>query len=327
MTHLQGHTMTETADIQLKMISKAYVVSPDSLPTQACHAATLTEVKPGLLMAAWFGGSQEGHPDVRIWGAHYENDQWQSPFLLTPTARGNNEEAHWNPVLFNDGTQLHLHYKIGSSPRTWRGYHALSTDGKSWSTPQPNPQDYLGPIRNKPIQLSNGHILYPSSTEYQGWKIHFEIDDGTNRQQIPVDDPHMLGAIQPTLLIHPEGHLQALCRTHSGVIAETWSYDYGLSWSTLAATSLPNPNSALDAVTLRNGHHILVYNPVVAGRTPLALAISCDGRRWQQQIILEEGDGEFSYPAIIEDSSGTIHIAYTWQRKAIRHIQINAMTQ
>ncbi len=319
--------MTEIADIQLNMISKAYVVSPDSLPTQTCHAATLTEVKAGSLMAAWFGGSLEGHPDVRIWGTHYENGQWQSPFLLTPTASGNNEEAHWNPVLFNDGNRLHLHYKVGSSPRTWRGYHALSTDGKNWSMPLPNIQGYLGPIRNKPIPLPNRHILYPSSTEHQGWKVHFEIDDGSNLQQITVDDPHMLGAIQPTLLTHPEGRIQALCRTHSGVIAETWSHDYGLSWSDLTATSLPNPNSAVDAVTLRNGHHLLVYNPVVDGRTPLTLALSHDGRHWYQLMVLEEGDGEFSYPAIIEDSNGTIHIAYTWQRKAIRHIQINITTQ
>ncbi|OQX37353.1 MAG: hypothetical protein B0D91_06975 [Oceanospirillales bacterium LUC14_002_19_P2] len=329
ITYLQADMMTETADIQFNMISKAFVISPESLPTQTCHAATLAEVKPGSgsLMAAWFGGSQEGPSDVRIWGAHFENGQWHTPALLTPTTPGNREEAHWNPVLFNDGSDLHLHYKVGSSPRTWRGFHSVSTDGKAWSTPQPNLQGYLGPIRNKPIKLPNSHTLYPSSTEHHGWKVHFEINDGSHHHQVSVEDPQMLGAVQPTLLTHPEGHLQALCRTHSGVIAETWSLDHGLSWSPLAATQLPNPNSAIDAVTLRNGRHLLVYNPVVAGRTPLSLALSHDGRHWQPIMTLEDGDGEFSYPTVIEDNNGTIHIAYTWQRKAIRHIQIDVITQ
>ena len=316
--------MTEPSEIQLNIRSKTFVVSPDLLPTQTCHAATLTEIKPGTLMSAWFGGSQEGYDDVRIWGAHYEHDQWLSPILLTPE---NSTQAHWNPVLFNDGSHLYLYYKVGKSPRTWRGFHSLSADGKHWSPPQPDPEGYLGPIRNKPLSLPNGSILHPSSTEYQGWRVHFEIEMDQKRLHIPVEDPDMLGAIQPTLLTYPNGTIQALCRTHSGVIAETWSNDNGQSWSALEATLLPNPNSAIDAVTLRNGIHLLVHNPVIAGRTPLVISLSYDGQQWDQTITLEEEHGEFSYPAVIEDSKGSIHIAYTWQRKAIRHVVLEVMSQ
>ena len=55
-------------------------------------------------------------------------------------------------------------------------------------------------------------------------------------------------AIQPSLLIHPGGRLQALCRSKQSKIVESWSADGGKTWSELAATSLPNPNSGTDAV-------------------------------------------------------------------------------
>ena len=61
---------------------------------------------------------------------------------------------------------------------------------------------------------------------------------------------------------------------------------------------------------------------MLAGRSPLVVALSDDGRTWEHQLTLEDGAGEFSYPTVIEADNGTIHIAYTWQRRAIRHVEI-----
>jgi predicted neuraminidase len=56
-------------------------------------------------------------------------------------------------------------------------------------------------------------------------------------------------------------------------------------------------------------------------RTPLSVAVSRDeGRSWRIASTLEDGDGEYSYPAIVQDSAGTIHVVYTWQRTAIKHV-------
>ena len=130
------------------------------------------------------------------------------------------------------------------------------------------------------------------------------------------------GAIQPCLLLWPDGRLQALCRTRQRVIAEAWSSDGGASWSPMRATALPNPDSGIDALMLRDGRALLVYNHSSGGRSPLNLALSTDGASWRPAGVLEEGRGELSYPAVIQASDGRIHVTYTWNRARIRHVAL-----
>ena len=46
---------------------------------------------------------------------------------------------------------------------------------------------------------------------------------------------------------------------------------------------------------------------------------SDDGESWIPLIALETGPGEYSYPSVIQASSGDVHIVYTWRRKKINH--------
>jgi predicted neuraminidase len=112
-------------------------------------------------------------------------------------------------------------------------------------------------------------------------------------------------------------------RTRSGRVFETWSADSGKSWSAVALGELPNPNSGVDAVTLRDGRHLIVYNHTRAGRTPLNVAVSVDGKRWDAALALEREPGEFSYPAVIQTSDGLVHVTYTWNRRRIKHAVID----
>jgi predicted neuraminidase len=225
-----------------------------------------------------------------------------------------------------------LFYKVGPSPSTWWGMLMTSEDGgRSWSQPRRLPEGILGPIKNKPVQLTTGEILCPSSTEHDGWRVHFERtrDLGQTWEVIgPVNDPKEIGAIQPTILAQPEQRLQALGRTRQGKIFELWSRDQGKTWGKMTLTALPNPNSGIDATTLRDGGQLLVYNHTRTGRSPLNVAVSPDGKAWQAAIVLENTAGEFSYPAVIQGSDGLVHITYTWKRERIKHIVLDpAMLQ
>jgi predicted neuraminidase len=130
-------------------------------------------------------------------------------------------------------------------------------------------------------------------------------------------------AIQPSILIHADGRLQALGRTKSRRIFSTTSNDNGLTWSPLDLLDLPNPNSGIDAVTLKDGRHVLIYNHTTKGRSPLNVAISKDGREWNAALVLEDKPGEYSYPAVIQTRDGLLHFTYTWKRALAKHVVVD----
>jgi predicted neuraminidase len=301
----------------------------ETAPFPECHASTIVELPEGLL-AAWFGGTYEKHPDVAIWMSRRTDRGWTVPVEV---ANGVQEDGNrfpcWNPVLTRspDGKIL-LFYKVGPSPSQWWGMWRVSQDGgETWSAPRRLPDGILGPIKNKPLWLADGTLLCGSSTEHDGWRVHIEWtnDLGQTWQKTPVLNPgDAPEAIQPTILRHGERHLQILCRARrAGRILQAWSEDGGRTWSTLTPTDLPNPNSGIDAVTLRDGRHLLVYNHTPRGRSPLNVALSEDGRVWRPVVTLESEPGEYSYPAVIQTTDGHIHITYTWKRKRIAHVVLD----
>jgi predicted neuraminidase len=298
-------------------------------PVPAAHASTITELPGGGLMASWFGGSRESAPDVCIYTAVFNKGKWSAPVI----AASGDGVAAWNPVLFNTTTgSILLFYKVGPNPREWWGLMKSSTDnGKTWSAAEKLPEGILGPIKNKPVQLANGTILHPSSTESRDekqWHIHVELSDsnGHNWQNIPVNCD-TFGVIQPSVLFHPGNRLQLLCRSRQNVIVQTFSDDNGKTWSPLTKQSMMNPNSGIDAVTTRSGLQVLIYNPAVMGsdwwngRNELRVAVSRDGEKWKDVYELEkQPKGEFSYPAVIQTKDGLLHITYTYNRQNIKHV-------
>ena len=305
----------------------------ETAPFASAHASTIVETKEGLV-AAWFGGTKEGAPDVGIWVSLRRGNRWLPPVeVATGAQRDGTRHPCWNPVLFQmPGGRLLLFYKVGPSPQTWWGMVRTSVDaGSSWSDAHRLPDGVLGPIKNKPVLLADGTLLAGSSTESTDrpsqWRVHFErsTDGGvtwTTSSPKPSADGNPIDAIQPSILIHPGGKLQAVGRTRSGRIFQTWSTDGGRNWADVSLTALPNPNSGIDAVTLRDGRHVIVYNHTPQGRTPLNVALSRDGQDWAPAVVLESEPGEYSYPAVIQTSDGLVHVTYTWRRLRVKHVTI-----
>lgn len=300
----------------------------DVAPTPCAHASTLAETRQGLV-AAWFGGSYEGHDDVGIWLADKARSQtrWSEPRLVADGTQADGpRHPCWNPVLHQvPGGPLLLFYKVGPSPSRWWGMLTRSADaGRTWAPPQRLPDGILGPIKNKPVETAaDGLLICPSSSEHRRWRVHIEYAYEDARRWTsgrPLNSGRSFAAIQPTLLVWPNGDYQLLCRSRQGVVAECRSDD-GQSWSAMRATALPNPDSGIDGVVLADGRGVLIYNHSARRRTPLNVAVSDDeGRTWTPMLVLEHQAGEFSYPAVISDTAGLVHITYTWNRQTIRHV-------
>ncbi|MEM9369176.1 MAG: exo-alpha-sialidase, partial [Planctomycetota bacterium] len=240
-------------------------------PFKQCHASTICETSRGLV-AAWFGGTREKNPDVAIWTSYHDGLKWNGP---TKVADGVQHDGLrypcWNPVLFQppgDAPTL-LFFKVGPSPREWWGELMVSYDrGRTFRDRVRLPEGIDGPVRSKPILLPDGQtLLCGSSTESDGWRVHFEsvrlvdgVPGSTWKRIGPIEGADKYQAIQPTFLRHRDGRLQVLCRTREGVIASAESDGSMAKWTGLEGTDLPNPNSGIEAVTLDDGRHLLVYN-------------------------------------------------------------------
>ncbi len=317
------------------VVKSEFIYQKEDVKFPSCHASTIEKTKDGLI-AAWFGGQYEKHPDVGIWVSRFENGKWTIPVEVANGIQHKNlRYPTWNPVLFNYGDEIILFYKEGPDPASWWGKYVTSADnGKTWTRPVRLPEGIAGPIKNKPELLSNGELICPTSSEDNGWRVHFEftVDRGLTWERTEaINDGKKYSAIQPSILKHPGGKLQILCRSKDKYILSAWSTNNGKSWSNLEPIGLPNPNSGTDAVTLKNGKHVLVYNHIKpdetwGDRNILNLAVSDDGISWNATVLLEndpDKDGEYSYPAVIQTSDGMIHITYTWNRKLIKHVVVD----
>ena len=115
----------------------------------------------------------------------------------------------------------------------------------------------LGPIKNKPITLTNGDLLSGSSTEHEGWQVHFERSSDAGKSWTktePVNRGDDFAMIQPTLFVTKNSDPVAYSRSRrSSKIVKVRSNDKGRTWTAPRVVELPNPNSRIDRVTL--GRH------------------------------------------------------------------------
>lgn len=302
---------------------------------EQCHASTLVQLKDGTVVAAWFAGKHEKADDVGIWLSRRVKGKWTPPARVAKIR----QDPHWNPVLFESPSgKLILYFKVGKEIPAWETWVQTSTDGgRSWSKATElvaGDHGGRGPVKNKPILLSDGSWLAGASHEGKEGDHPF-VDRSTDGGKTWVATPHLpLGdaslqgvrLIQPTLWESAPGQVHMLLRSSCGYICRSDSKDYGRSWSPVYKTDLGNPNSGIDLTRLDNGVLVLAYNPDnhdEGSRAPLWLALSYDnGKTWPKHLALETGkpDDEYSYPAVVHRGE-TISVTYTWQRRNVRFWQ------
>lgn len=327
-------SFTATAQKKIKAVNITQRYIAQEPITTNSHAATLAEIKPNQIMAAWFGGKYEGAKDVGIYFSTYKDKSWSAPqSLIKPAVIQGDTLPCWNPVLFKSKSQsLYLFYKVGKNPREWFGAMIISKDdGATWSAPKYLPKGILGPIRNKPVEVTPGFILCGSSTESvenNNWRAHVEIyTEATDQwEKIAIEDKKQFDVIQPAFLLHANA-IQMLLRSKHNKLVSSWSKDNGKTWQRTDTINVVNSNSGIDALTLSKKSFLLVNNPLPQGkdwfngRNILDIEYSNDGLKWKKLFDLEnQPEGEFSYPAIIQTSDKKVHVLYTYNRKYIKHV-------
>lgn len=306
-------------------------INPPTERFPKCHCSSIVALPSGDLLVCWYAGENEARPDVAVVVSRRAKgaDKWTPAKIVAKTPN----KPEGNAILFMmpDGV-LWLVY--GTMHGKLDGPHGpgvrwvtcdvrcrTSTDeGRTWSPIRMLRKELGMVVRNKPIVMDNGEVIF--GVENKDSHSRFWITSDCGKTWQITDRVAGVPNEQPTLIQRKDGSLLAYLRPGSNsCIARTVSKDRGRTWSKAVFTKLPNPYAAVDMVKLRDGRLVLAFNNSMRERTPLTLALSEDeGETWPyKRDLIAERRSEFSYPAIIEDASGMLHVTYTHKRTWIGH--------
>lgn len=349
------------------------------------HAAFLMELPGGDLGCVWFGGTQEGVPDISVRFSRLKPGatRW-SP---TQTLSDDPTRSEQNPLLFAapDGSLWLLWTaQISGNQDTAMIRRRISRDGgENWGPIETmiGEQPGFGTFIRQPIIVtSEGNWLLPiwrcTKPPIGAWtgdldtsSVMLSADQGKTWTEHAV--PDSTGTCHMCILDMQDGTLVAFYRSRwADWVYRSTSSDGGRTWTAPQPTTLPNNNSSIQAIRLADGGIAILFNdssakdatdrrvslyddisdmeaPVAppaegrsafwgAPRAPMTLAVSYDGGvTWPHRRNLETGDGfcmtnnskerlnrEFSYPSLRQAADGSLHIAYTYWRQAIKYVHV-----
>ena len=239
------------------------------------HAANLTLLPNGDLACVWFGGTQEGVPDIAVQFSRLArgSDRWTVPVTLSddPT------RSEQNPLLFPapDGT-LWLIWTAqvsGNQDTAIVRCRKSSDHGHSWGAIETlfGPRPEGGTFMRQPVVvLANGDWLLPIwvcvTTPGRKWvgdedysAVKLSSDGGRTWTEHAV--PGSRGCVHMSVVDTRDGTLLAFYRSRwADNVYVSRSTDFGRSWTAPVPTELPNNNSSIQAARLANGHLAMVFN-------------------------------------------------------------------
>jgi predicted neuraminidase len=309
------------------------------------HVASICEMEDGRLVACWYGGTREGARDTAIYLAVRDPgmlSSWSAPREVVNRHLASRELRRYvkklgNPLIFADSRNrlglIYVTIAVGGWSGSSLNLKVSDDGGRSW---KPSIRLTLSPflnvselVRNNPVQMSDGSLAVPIYHECLG-KFPEILWVRAEGGEFSVRKTRIAGGrsfIQPSIIARDPRRAAAFFRSCSDerAVGMATSEDTGATWSEVQHLDLPNPDAAINALPLSGGRILLAFNESLRGRDNLQLALSSDnGVTWQRVARIEEGKGaEFSYPYMMKDSHGRIHLVYTWHRRRIKHVVFN----
>lgn len=287
-------------------------------PGIASYNPVLFHTKDGRLWLYYkFGSHPVSWTAGRLWSED-DGNTWSKAEHLPAGLYG---PVRTKPLILEDGTIV-----SGTSVesyRSWSCWIERSTDnGATWT--KIGPITVSTGIAGPPLAGETKPAGSGSEDGQKGTSRSSAVREDFRTSYFTAAQQFTEGIIQPSIVSLGRNWLRLYARStaRTGKICVADSSDGGVTWTQARQIQLPNPNAGVDAVALRDGRVVLVYNHTESGRTPLNLAVSRDGEHFRMFQVLESEPGEFSYPAIIQGSDGDLHITYTWHRRRIRYARV-----
>ncbi len=317
--------------------------------------SSIVELTDGTLIASWYAGLQEDNtksvPTSSGAGTTVmlrEKPGKNSKIYLT---RSEDADKGWsraqifisdsnyvnaNPILFLDGNDL-LWVIYNSNRNGGSLYFKQSADGgKTWTDDVLIDVPINATAVCKPVIQNNGTIVLGVTDKegvltYGRCKVLISDDRGNSwsvHGSIESDDVFLK---DPTIVQLNDGSLMMYMRSQPwGVkernIWESRSLDGGKTWSDPRPMHLPNNNSKIELMRLRNGNLLLALNPLNRLDWPwncwlLTILISeNEGKNWREAFMLEDGPlSPFYYPSLFQGADNKVHLTYTYLCEKIKY--------
>jgi predicted neuraminidase len=317
--------------------------------TQSAHSATAAELKDGRLRAFWYGGTREGASDVAIYTSVYspKDGAWSSERAVVTRELAQRQLRRsirklGNPVAGRDRDGRLCLYFVSVSVGGWAGsainLMTSEDEGETWGPPRrliASPFFNISTlVKGAPLPLSDGSTALPVYHEFVGKFGELLRVDREGRVIGKTRLSWGQTSLQPVIVPRSETEAVAFMRYAGdppGRVLVTRTNDAGAHWTAPVKTALPNPNSAVGGVLLVGGPLVLAFNDAVADRESLSLAVSADFgdsfrvvRRLEGAALAPQAPvPEYSYPWIMQDRAGDVHVLYTWGRSRIKHAVFN----
>lgn len=276
-----------------------------------------------------------------VWIAVQAN-RWEQSILRvrTSTNYGNAGAPIWDwqdNILLKPGPEFvqEVEARFKELPETGAGWaeYAPSYDDMIVEASKDSRKSSIGWMtRIKPLFLPSGRILLPLYSDGYNFSLAAISDDAgeTWTPSLPIVGR---GPIQPAFARKKDGTIVAFMRDSGDAPArvhKSVSKDNGYSWTASEKTEIPN-TASVELHALSSGHWAFLGNDIDDGRYRVALYLSDDeGETWKWKVFLEDGEkgqGGHSYPSLIEDGKGDLHISYSFHesgdRKSIKYLRVN----
>ena len=302
---------------------KEFIPQPPNF--KHAHCATIAQHKKEIY-CVWYVYNTEEYSQAKLALSHFNFSlkRWSPAKLILPQQ----SLSQGNPCLFSFDNKLYIFYVL--------------LDGHYWNSAVLHIGEYdfnKGEItniykldapkglmvRHRPL-LKTDHIILPTYDEESKRTIIYEMRPPfkTLKERAALDP----GPIQADLISCPKDEIMLIMRDTSEKrkVMRTNSPDGGKTFPfPVYPSPFQCPLSGIAALKDREGNIIIAHNNTeIHQRTPLSLSLSKDNlKTLYKSMDIQFGSGEYSYPSLLMDFGGNLHLVFTNNREKIGHFMLH----
>ena len=325
---------------------------------QGCPTIAVT--KKGRIFLGWYsGGRREPHMD-NFNLVVYSDDggkTWTKPVLVIPSSLKNCIQAldiqmwinpdgelciYWvqNNTVPHPGVTEHIEIKNGKPWVTVDGYDFFDFDHAMWKTVCHNPDADVLEF-SKPEYMDKGFLRCKPTVLKDGRQLYFNYDQNSDRYGYSISTDggkthnHYYGAKQLLTCFDEamayemlDGRIRMLARTEhgTGYLAESYSFDGGLTWSDAVLSDIASPNTRFFVARMPSGNILLINNDHRMDRKNMTVYLSeDDGVTWKYKRLIDDRNN-LSYPDV-DFFDGKIYLTYDRERTGAKEILFLCFTE